>query len=217
MKKLIILTTDVLVRFSFTGNINEVNHELNSLGYKQLPVDSPAKSVGKELDKLFALFCKQIGANTDKKRTVVKNLFYDSVNAECPPKLKTVLKNFKKEEVKIALINHSYRLEKKLDQVGVKKNLFNFVDQSDSKKGTAEVLKKSLSWADQQLIERDQILFVGTKAHDYISALNSKPEIDFLGISCSYKNDHFTDMGLTKKRTSTFDKTAKKIKKVVNE
>lgn len=215
MKKLAIFTTGALVRFSFIGNIDSVNKELKKMGYGVLPYDFDAKSIGKDIFKTFNNFCSTVGADSAKKKTEVKSLFFQNVLAQSVPGIQATLISLKKAGVKIALINHEYMLEEKLRQVGVDFKDFHFIDQSDVKKGTAAVLKKCLSWADQFGIERDEILFIGTKAHEYITALESKPVIDFLGASCGFKDDHFKNMGLPVARTTSFGELSEKVFAIV--
>ena len=211
MKKLAIFTTSALVRFSFIGDISSVNKALKRMGYEILPYDFDAKSIGKDIFKIFNNFCSAAGANNAKKRTELKSLFFQNILAQSVPGIQQTLISLKKAGVKIALINHEYMLEEKLRQVNIDFKDFHFIDQSDVKKGTAAVLKKCLSWADQFDIERDEILFIGTKAHEYITALESKPIIDFLGASCGFKDDHFKDMGLPNERITSFGELSEKI------
>ena len=211
MKKLVIFTTGALVRFSFVGEIAKVNKTLKEMGYGILSYDFDAKSIGKDIFKTFNAFCSTIGADNAKKRMEVKSIFFQNVLAESVPGIKPALLDLKRAGVQIALINHEYMLEEKLKQVGINFKDFNFIDQSDTKKGTAAVLKQSLSWADQRGIERDEVLFIGTKAHEYITALESKPVIDFLGASCGFKNDYFKDMGLSAERITSFGELSLKV------
>ncbi len=211
MKKLVIFTTGALLRFSFIGDISKINDELKKAGYGILPYDFDIKSIGKDVFKIFNNFCLFVGADNDKKRTQLKSIFFKNILAESVPGIKSALADLRRSEIKLALINHEYLLEEKLKQVGIDFNSFNLVDQSSTKKGTADVLKKCLLWADQNGISRDEILFIGTRAHEYHSALASKPIIDFLGASCGFKDDHFKDMGVPVERITSFSELSERV------
>jgi len=202
------------LRCSLTG-LQTINSALQELGLKTLKDDFPGKTVGRSAEKIFKAICEESGVRESKMKKI-QNAFEKSITEETPPGLRGMMRDLKEADVLVALITNNYDgLDKNLEKIGLDKKLFNFIQIQTEKRGSEDYLKKVITWAEGKSIEKDEIIFVGNRAADYLSILSMKTEIGFLGVMSGTKADHFSKMGLSKENIVPFWSLVDKLVSIV--